>query len=110
MTHDEMIAVIAAHKDGKRIEAKAKCGGIWGMAATPCWDFDDYDYRIAELKWRDATIDDLKRAPLPCRVRDHILNDWISDLLVGYVASMNGCNWMVRGGERFLFCQVLDDK
>ena len=49
MTHDEMIAVIQAHKDGKTIESRAR--GIGGakwvtLNEEPSWQFSEYDYRI----------------------------------------------------------------
>ena len=45
MTHDEMIAVIQAHKEGKQIEAIVKKTGLV-IHAVPIWDFCNYDYRI----------------------------------------------------------------
>lgn len=46
MTHDEMIAVIAAHKEGKRIQFKHKGTATWYECNDPNWGFDAYDYRI----------------------------------------------------------------
>ena len=46
MTHDEMIAVIAAHRDGKAVEALDPSFGKWRAATGPCWDFSRFDYRI----------------------------------------------------------------
>jgi hypothetical protein len=46
MTHDEMIAVIQAHKDGKLIECRGKEFISWSPAHNPAWDFRGYDYRI----------------------------------------------------------------
>jgi hypothetical protein len=47
MTHEEMIAVLQAHKDGKKIECRTKWEECWKAAPTnPCWNFDLYDYRI----------------------------------------------------------------
>ena len=47
MTHDEMIAVIQAHRDGKAIQF---CGygmaGAWDDVIHPDWDFANYNYRI----------------------------------------------------------------
>lgn len=47
MTHDEMIAVIQAHKAGKAIEVRDRGWPIahWG-ASDPNWNFLCYDYRI----------------------------------------------------------------
>jgi len=45
MTHDEMIAVIAHHKNGGKVEYR-DCGkSAWREATTPIWDFRLYDYR-----------------------------------------------------------------
>lgn len=47
MTHDEMIAVIQAHKEGKQIEfQKFSETKIWTIATTPCWNFHNYNYRV----------------------------------------------------------------
>lgn len=49
MTHDEMIAVIAAHRDGKVIELcerHSNTGTGWQLCKKPIWDFFHYDYRI----------------------------------------------------------------
>lgn len=51
MNHNEMIAVIAAHREGKKIEAKAKVFSKdkqWlPCNPLPVWNFSEYDYRIA---------------------------------------------------------------
>jgi hypothetical protein len=47
MTHDEMIAVIAAHKDGKTVQVRCKGSDReWGYTSGPYWNFADCDYRI----------------------------------------------------------------
>jgi hypothetical protein len=46
MTHDEMIAVIQAHKDGKMIQFKQKDVDGWVWAPRPCWNFSSHEYRI----------------------------------------------------------------
>lgn len=49
MTHDEMIAVIAAHKEGKVIECRnAHEPEDWRdrLEAPPTFDFYRFDYRI----------------------------------------------------------------
>lgn len=46
MTHEEMIAVIAAHKEGKKIEF---CRGLdhdWEPCENPGFDFIAYLYRV----------------------------------------------------------------
>ena len=45
MTHDEMIAVIAHHRDGGKIQASAINTRKWMDATTPNWDFPEIDYR-----------------------------------------------------------------
>jgi hypothetical protein len=47
MTHDEMIAVIQAHKDGKVIQFRCiRDRGDWMTKKTaPNWNFDAVDYR-----------------------------------------------------------------
>ena len=49
MTHDEMIAVIQAHKEGKQIECTFKDvpSENWGYAGEqPSWAFNTYKYRV----------------------------------------------------------------
>lgn len=62
-----------------------------------------------EPKWRDATIDDLKRAPLKCRVRDIETLGWTEDWLIGYVVSSIGLDWRISGERGCRFCQVQDN-
>lgn len=45
MTHDEMIEVIAAHRDGKQIEC-LQISGDWRVTHSPLFNFSDYTYRI----------------------------------------------------------------
>jgi hypothetical protein len=46
MTHDEMIEVIQAHKDGKVIQL-CDCRSNWiDMPRTPDWNFNAVDYRV----------------------------------------------------------------
>jgi hypothetical protein len=49
MTHDEMIAVIQAHKDGKKLEFRDQRFTKfkeWVQCLEPHWNFKDCDYRI----------------------------------------------------------------
>lgn len=47
MTHDEMITVIQAHRDGKVLEACDAGTGQWTWCRQPpSWDFREYDYRV----------------------------------------------------------------
>ena len=48
----EMIKVMQHFADGGEVEAIDKvndCGG-WYDATTPCWDWDEFDYRIKKQK------------------------------------------------------------
>lgn len=48
MTHDEIIAVVQAHKNGKSIESRCREGSChrWLESKDPGWNFYDYDYRV----------------------------------------------------------------
>ena len=47
MTHDEMIAVIQAHKEGKAIQFKRHLRDKWeDVDSDPSWNFPEVDYRI----------------------------------------------------------------
>lgn len=47
MTHEEMIAVIHAHKHGAVIEWKSPSDLEWSGAPNPTFNFGHYDYRVA---------------------------------------------------------------
>jgi hypothetical protein len=50
MTHDEMIAVIQAHKDGKVIQARLGGGGSeWKRNNAPQWNFLSAEYRVKPM-------------------------------------------------------------
>ena len=46
MTHDEMIAVIAAHRDGKVLEVCEIGTCRWELSWSPIFNFDNFIYRI----------------------------------------------------------------
>jgi hypothetical protein len=48
MTHDEMIAVIQAHKEGKTIYCKAKFKSVdkWEVSTAPGFNFNAFDYKV----------------------------------------------------------------
>jgi hypothetical protein len=45
MTHDEMCAVIQAHKEGKQIQC-CEIGRLCWYDCNPGWEFGDYIYRV----------------------------------------------------------------
>lgn len=49
MTHDEMITVLQAYKEGQRIEFKkrGRKDHNWCLCSIPTFDFARYDYRVA---------------------------------------------------------------
>jgi hypothetical protein len=53
MTHDEMIAVIQAHKDGKVIQFRPRIVRDEWMTkpkgVAPSWNFDNTEYRIKPI-------------------------------------------------------------
>jgi hypothetical protein len=46
MTHDEMIAVIAHHKNGGNVQGKGINTDKWSDIEDPLWEFSISDYRI----------------------------------------------------------------
>lgn len=46
MTHDEMIAVIRAHQQGKLVQALDVYRGIWVDLTFPYWNFSACEYRV----------------------------------------------------------------
>ena len=64
MTHDEMIAVIQAHKEGKQIECLAALGKngdmVWTAIDDPSWSFNTSTYRVkAEPKYRPWRLEEV---------------------------------------------------
>lgn len=55
MTHDEMIEVIEAHKNGANIIHSIKGRGNWRHDPSPAWDFYQYEYKV-QLKPREWWI------------------------------------------------------
>ena len=47
MTHDEMVAVIQAHKRGEKIQCRAYSEFAWQDIDNPSWDFSCFRYRVA---------------------------------------------------------------
>ena len=68
MNHDEMIAVIQAHKDGKGIQYRYR-SKVWTVASTPSWSFSDTEYRVKPAEPREWTRVVCKRYT-PHRLRD----------------------------------------
>lgn len=52
MTHSEMIEVIKAHHEGKKIQYYNKLNHEWSDCFNndPCWDFSTHEYRIKPEK------------------------------------------------------------
>lgn len=46
MTHDEMIEVIQAHKEGRTIQARHRKKHPWGDVPNPSWNFFEVQYRV----------------------------------------------------------------
>jgi len=45
MTHDEIIAVVTAHRDGAEVEYHSH-GGKWRSVNSPLWEFAACNYRV----------------------------------------------------------------
>jgi len=63
MTHDEMIAVIQACKEGKVIQHRQKGWKSWTDTLTPSWDFALREYRVKPEPrewWINVYPDDAK--------------------------------------------------
>lgn len=72
MTHDEMIAVIRAHKERKMLQIRpANSSTDWvDLHVCPSWNFDEWEYRIEPTpKKRLIQVEELP-ALLHVRFRD----------------------------------------
>lgn len=52
MSDDEIIVVVQGHKAGKKIEERRKGTDEWYVQAASCWNFDDFEYRVAPEPFR----------------------------------------------------------
>ena len=50
MKIDEMIKVMQHYADGGEIEVSYEGKDIWHDATTPCWDWEEFDFRIKKQK------------------------------------------------------------
>ncbi len=47
MSHQEIIAVVQAHKEGKQIQTQSHLYQIGWQNCNPVWNFYENDYRVA---------------------------------------------------------------
>ena len=48
MKHEDIIKVVTAHANGKKIQTRLRNSGEeWYIIREPCWDFFHYEYRVA---------------------------------------------------------------
>jgi hypothetical protein len=104
MNHDEMIAVIQAHKEGKKIEISWKGDKEWDLLDSALWNFNSFNYRIKpEPKYRPFTLQEAVDAELEGkRIFDR---DGGVDEIAGY--SMEGV--FVDDGDDFITYGELSD-
>lgn len=64
ITHDEMIDVIAHHKNGGKVECRERGQDEWIYTEPPAWDFFVYEYRkkieprsLWEVRWQNGKFD-----------------------------------------------------
>lgn len=73
-----------------------------------------YCYPILEAVevWRDATLDDLKRAPCKARMRVGPKQQWIDTKLAGVKLSYSHpfLQWIIVNSTKYNECQVLDEE
>lgn len=50
MTHEEIIKVVQAHKNGSKVEFQDKFypHTVWNEQDSPTWNFNNFDYRVKE--------------------------------------------------------------
>lgn len=84
MTHDEIIAVITAHKNGAEIESRSKTtrcydSSWWVPDPAPSWSFRDRDYRVKpqpKLRpWKPEEV------PVGAQIRNN-MKTWVA-LIIG---------------------------
>jgi hypothetical protein len=91
--------------------------GEWFVNVVGCitcadYDFSEYSFPILQPLevWRDATIDDLKRAPLRARMRARNSSQWTELMLVGakWSTIASAIFWLSDGEIWYSQCQVLE--
>lgn len=80
MSHEEMIAVIAASRDGKPTEWRHLPTHEWSPFQGDFWDFTNYDYRIKPTppkprEWHlpPELLDSISALDFLCKPGDSIL-------------------------------------
>ena len=95
MTHDEIIAVVTAHRDKKPIEYMDKYDSLgWIRTDNPTWDFANCDYRVAEtlcitdksshFEWLVKFIEETKQDSLKGSGVAHQASVAVCDAILGY--------------------------
>lgn len=123
MTHDEMIAIIQAHKEGKRIECKfINFPDEWEFVDTPKWNFESCNYRIAPTPklrpWRPEEVP--VGAQLRC-ITDHTIRYMITGCSSSYVWITMDCKphyknmldtyeHSLDNGRTWLPCGVMEEQ
>lgn len=95
MTHDEMIAVITAHKEGKAIEWRSSCSSKWlVLGCNPTWNFGQYEYRIkpTPIQQGDLTWEAAKRLH-----EEGVKVQWLT---------VGGCGWILASDSVFAVTAV----
>ena len=113
MTHDEMIAVIQAHKEGKTIQCIPKnIPSAWSVTKSPCWNFERFDYRVESTPtWRPFTMEDYaKNFDRVIDRRDpdglQLVGVW-RPIAYDHIGVFDGTNWttyeeLLDKGHRFI--------
>jgi hypothetical protein len=97
MTHDEMCAVIQAHKEGKEIEVKGMHSITWSPATSPCWNFSHYDYRIKPIPQPKKLV---KLGPADFPPGTVICNTAMAaDTWMAVCAATNVCIYVINGDK-----------
>jgi hypothetical protein len=96
MTPSQIVEVVQAHMDGKRIQVKPKDGRSWHDTLFPKWDFMGYEYRV---KPEPLVLWMLKR-------NGKLLGGYHSEKGAAFAASQIGG---YEGSEVVKMMEVLDD-
>lgn len=86
MNTKQMIAVMQAYEDGKRIEGKLLADPDWYDVEKPLWDWDSFVYRIKTTK-KPVDLSVLIDSGIDC-----VMGDTLDDKVIGPLTHIDKCS------------------
>lgn len=98
MTTQEMIAVITAFEQGKKIESCAIGSNDWNLSLNPIWDFSNWIYRVVEEP-EYVPYDGTQEGTLVGKIVRH--SNGIMRMIIGESKTSRINNDVILGGQEW---------